>query len=1117
MATPARRFGRPCPGFGSATKRWMTVGAVLVLAAQAGVPAVAGSERPSILQSGSRPTGTAAVHLFLAASDPDREGFVRIINHSERAGMVAIYPIDDSGWRFEAVILSIGAHEAAHFNSSDLETGNPGNGLSGFTGAGVGDWRLTLDTDLDVEALSYVRTVDGFVTSMDSVAPGADGAHRVAFFNPGSNWRQQSRLRLVNVGPRAAKVRILGRDDAGRPSSGEVAVAVRAGASRTFTAAELESGNASGLSGALGDGDGKWRLEIRSDGQVAAMSLLQSPTGHLANLSAVPARPEPGGTHTVPLFLSGSNQQRQSFLRVVNRSGAAGGTVRIEAFDRTGSAQGPVTLSLAPGQARHFNSTDLERGDASKGLEGGIGPSPDGDWRLELSSELDIDVLAYIRTQDGFVTSMHELAPTTDGLLHRVAFFNPASNYRQRSLLRLVNRGPAAEVTIAGRDDQGMPGEREVVVRVPSHGSTTVDAQALESGGEGLTGRLGDGAGKWRLTASADRPVAVMSLLESPTGHLTNLSPRNDGGESGDVADGGDSADGGGEASGTACPGGGIAGSAFGFPNGNAEVKLALDDAPLTTQIAGGGAGTGTVTYSSDNEGVATVDEACGSVTPAGIGSATITAVRTDARGAVTATASYVLTVYEAKGEVLSRETINVWDEGRGVETRTAYASGIEERLLEQIGAPVQFGNPCDRLRSTATRVLLRIVTRSRNGVRLSHQQTCAVTDKRYPDIPPLPPSELDRRLSGAMRFTPQYIEDHGAIVSTAEETTNVGTITTTEYASGFREVVKSEKFHEYQQGRDYNADGDVWDFVSLEEVLRDEYLHSRRLKVFRTEDGPLLEDYGEQTTNAPRRIAMPAEGIPPFLRFHGPIDDLAVRIAAAETDGHYLVQIDGGDPAQWIVTKDFRRIRPDHFTQAPLLEDAADAVYRIHVVNGPLYHNLLAEYPNFWVRHDHANFLIPSLLKGALDGGRHIVWRANLPEYLAYFDAIRVEYDPTTQNSIYLNNMTALSPNHVYHKRPLIHEVCHGYHDRFVPDGYENAEIEALYAMVPSDLKQQFGDEQNSYWRTDHKEFFAETLTTYIYLESGLAFDDFDPISQVDSTFYLTEMKPYFDKLFDK
>ena len=49
-------------------------------------------------------------------------------------------------------------------------------------------------------------------------------------------------------------------------------------------------------------------------------------------------------------------------------------------------------------------------------------------------------------------------------------------------------------------------------------------AQELEEGGGGIRGRFGDGAGKWRLTVSADQPLQVMSLMQSATGHLTNLS-----------------------------------------------------------------------------------------------------------------------------------------------------------------------------------------------------------------------------------------------------------------------------------------------------------------------------------------------------------------------------------------------------------------------------------------------------------------------------------------------------------------------------------------------------------------------------------------------------------------
>ena len=51
-------------------------------------------------------------------------------------------------------------------------------------------------------------------------------------------------------------------------------------------------------------------------------------------------------------------------------------------------------------------------------------------------------------------------------------------------------------------------------------------ASDLESGtGEDImSGALGDGTGKWQLTVRSNVPVKVMSVLENPTGHLTNLS-----------------------------------------------------------------------------------------------------------------------------------------------------------------------------------------------------------------------------------------------------------------------------------------------------------------------------------------------------------------------------------------------------------------------------------------------------------------------------------------------------------------------------------------------------------------------------------------------------------------
>ena len=68
-------------------------------------------------------------------------------------------------------------------------------------------------------------------------------------------------------------------------ASGAVSLAVPAGSALTFTAAELEAGDGGRLAGGLGNGEGKWRLRVRSDEPIAVMSLLETPTGHLTNVS----------------------------------------------------------------------------------------------------------------------------------------------------------------------------------------------------------------------------------------------------------------------------------------------------------------------------------------------------------------------------------------------------------------------------------------------------------------------------------------------------------------------------------------------------------------------------------------------------------------------------------------------------------------------------------------------------------------------------------------------------------------------------------------------------------------------------------------------------------------
>ena len=229
--------------------------------------------------------------------------------------------------------------------------------------------------------------------------------------------------------------------------------------------------------------------------------------------------------HVIPLLTPASNATQTGFVRIINHSNRAG-TVSIHATDDFGERFGPVSLSLDAKTTVHFNSRDLERGNTSKGLSGAIG-NGEGNWWLELDSDLDIEPLIYIRTGTGFLTSMRDVVARESGPgRYRVPTFNPGSNRNQRSLLRLINPNDSdTEVTITGLDDHGMPPPRgKVRLTLAARGTRMITAQQLESGDSALSGRFGDGNGKWQLFVSADRPLQVMSLLSSPDGNLTNLS-----------------------------------------------------------------------------------------------------------------------------------------------------------------------------------------------------------------------------------------------------------------------------------------------------------------------------------------------------------------------------------------------------------------------------------------------------------------------------------------------------------------------------------------------------------------------------------------------------------------
>ena len=237
-------------------------------------------------------------------------------------------------------------------------------------------------------------------------------------------------------------------------------------------------------------------------------------------------------THLVPFIpRADAGNGIHAFVRIINYSGV-GGTVAITATDDDGQEH-ETWVEVEPGTTRHFRSRHLEHGNF-RGLGPGIGRG-EGARRLVLKSDLDLSVLAYARTSDGFVTSLHQTAPkwkTATGTGALVEFFNPGSNRTTASVLRVINlEDRELTVTVHGYDDERTPRTVRELSLDYDHATLTLgpkEARILPcwelEERPVLEGGLGDGKGKWTVVVSADGEIEVMSLLHNEAGYITNVS-----------------------------------------------------------------------------------------------------------------------------------------------------------------------------------------------------------------------------------------------------------------------------------------------------------------------------------------------------------------------------------------------------------------------------------------------------------------------------------------------------------------------------------------------------------------------------------------------------------------
>ena len=228
--------------------------------------------------------------------------------------------------------------------------------------------------------------------------------------------------------------------------------------------------------------------------------------------------------------LPGHTAATQGFVRVHNNEDKAI-EVDVIAYDDAGERYEGTTVRLSAGRATGFNTWHLENGDPRRpGGFPGVG-NGQGFWRLHVTTAHDINFLGYARVAGGFVTSLNErvinVAAKGETPRYEVHLFNPGSNRSSRSLLRLVNtRNEPLTVSIDALDALARPGEETLTLDIEARQSVNLDSLDMERGNDELfEGRLGDGAGKWRLSVRAPKTLHVMSLIHAAaTGEFSNVS-----------------------------------------------------------------------------------------------------------------------------------------------------------------------------------------------------------------------------------------------------------------------------------------------------------------------------------------------------------------------------------------------------------------------------------------------------------------------------------------------------------------------------------------------------------------------------------------------------------------
>ena len=197
---------------------------------------------------------------------------------------------------------------------------------------------------------------------------------------------------------------IFGIDDEGT-RAGPVRLHLGDAESIQMSSRDLEEGNAEkGLQGALGEGEGHWRLEFHSsNGDLNVGAYVRNSEGLLAPVHDEAPHDAATGGHYLAMVNPASNTSKASTVRFVNMEPDREVMVEVFALGDTAGETRQVRLRIGPGASRNVTVRELEEG--SPDLEGALGDGT-GKWRMLVEADGDIRVISLVRSVNGHLANL---------------------------------------------------------------------------------------------------------------------------------------------------------------------------------------------------------------------------------------------------------------------------------------------------------------------------------------------------------------------------------------------------------------------------------------------------------------------------------------------------------------------------------------------------------------------------------------------------------------------------------------------------------------------------------------------------------------------------------------